>query len=144
MLSIDNKLYSINELKQRGFEHRVNSAGDISIKRIGNRNFYKVTSQVAKNYISGIPHIQERKQLDSKLQREIKDNFIKFQQNIYSDNKNLNSRIYNIELSNNRIQTNDTKNIMRSVSNRLNHSIRNGFDMKSSVFHVSLTLFGTR
>ena len=33
---------------------------------------------------------------------------------------------------------------MRSVSNRLNHSVRNGFDMKTSVFHVSLTLFGTR
>ena len=102
MLSINDKKYSIDELKQRGFEHRVNSSG-ISIRRIGNRNFYKVTSQVAKNYISGIPYIQERKQLDSKLQREIKDNFIKFQQNIYSDNKNLNSRIYNIELSNNRI-----------------------------------------
>ena len=112
MLSINDKKYSIDELKQRGFEHRVNSAGDISIRRIGNRNFYRVDSQVAKNYISGIPHIQERKQLDSRLQREIKDNFIKFQQNIYSDNKNLNSRIYNIELSNNRIQTNDTKDIM--------------------------------
>jgi hypothetical protein len=143
MLSINDKKYSIDELKQRGFEHRVNSSG-ISIRRIGNRNFYKVESQVAKNYISGIPHIQERKQLDSKLQREIKDNFIKFQQNIYSDNKNLNSRIYNIELSNNRIQTNDTKDIVRSVSNRLNHSVRNGFDIKTSVFHVSLTLFGTR
>ncbi len=33
---------------------------------------------------------------------------------------------------------------MRSVTNRLNHSIRNGFDMKSSVFHVSLTPLGTR
>jgi hypothetical protein len=35
----------------------------------------KASSTTAKNYISGIPHIQERKQLDSKLQREIKDNF---------------------------------------------------------------------
>ncbi len=87
MLSINDKKYSIEELKQRGFEHRANSTGDISIRRIGNRNFYRVDSQVAKNYISGIPYIQERKVLDSKLQREIKDNFIKFQQNIYSDSR---------------------------------------------------------
>ena len=72
MLSINDKKYSIDELKQRGFEHRVNSAGDISIRRIGNRNFYRVESQVAKNYISGIPYIQERKQLDSKLQGKLK------------------------------------------------------------------------
>ena len=64
MLSSNDKKYSIDELKQRGFEHRVNSGGSISIKRIGNRNFYNVGSQVAKNYISGIPHVQERKQLD--------------------------------------------------------------------------------
>ncbi len=45
MLSIGDKRYSIDELKQRGFEHRVNASG-ISIRRIGNRNFYKVESQV--------------------------------------------------------------------------------------------------
>jgi hypothetical protein len=48
MLTIGDKKYLIEELKQRGFEHRVNASGDISIRRVGNKNFYRVESQIAK------------------------------------------------------------------------------------------------
>ncbi len=75
-------------------------------------------------------YVQEKKEMKADLQRESKDNFIKFQQNIFSDNKNLNSRIYNIELSSH-------------IFNRLKHSTRTVFDAKSAL-HVSITLHGVR
>ena len=141
MLSINNKQYNLSDLKT--IEFRVNSDASISLRKIGGKNYFKSNSLNGLSYLNGIPVVEVRQSLDEKIRNEIKSNFRRFNDNKHRENKELNNRIYDVNLRHNAIQTTDTKSILKAVSNRLSHALRTGFDQKS-VFHVILQLAGTR
>ena len=144
MLSINNNQYNLSDLKS--IEFRVNADSSVSLRKIGGKNYFKSNSTHGLSYLNGIPVAPvevKHPSLDQKMRNEIKSNFRRYNDNNHRESKELNNRVYNINLRGNAIQTTDTKSILKAVSNRLSHALRTGFDQKD-VFHVILQLAGTR
>jgi hypothetical protein len=137
MLTINSKNYKLNDIKS--IDHRYNNDGSISFRQQDGKNYFKSNTKNGLKILSTIPEAKFKPE----LKHDIKSTFNKFHNFKFTDNKELNSRNYNINLRKTTMQTTDVKSLLKTVSNRLQHALKTGFSA-SDVFIVVLTLTGLR